>query len=222
MSQKYQDKKSRRCFVGNKGLKEGLKHGDFIILDMICLQLCFTISYWMHISFSNPYRTDDYQYQAVILTTCQLLVIVFSNNYRGILRRGRLEEIFSIVKYISCIIVISLVYLFAVKHSITASRLQFGLTSVTFLEGVSSIKINFKGCTGIKTVNLPKSVKEINKSFVDSKNITTVNYAGSEADWKKIVFVNNVNPFENLTINYQKELHTITVKKNIDNGSNRR
>ena len=94
-----------------------------------------------------------------------------------------------------------------------------GLTSVTFLEGVSSIKINFKGCTGIKTVNLPKSVKEINKSFVDSKNITTVNYAGSEADWKKIVFVNNVNPFENLTINYQKELHTITVKKNIDNGT---
>jgi hypothetical protein len=94
-----------------------------------------------------------------------------------------------------------------------------GLTSVTFLEGVSSISINFKGCTGIKTVNLPKSVKEINKSFVDSKNITTVNYAGSEADWKKIVFVNNVNPFENLTINYQKELHTITVKKNIDNGT---
>ncbi|MCR5076363.1 MAG: sugar transferase [Ruminococcus sp.] len=118
--------------MGNKGLKEGLKHGDFIILDMICLQFCFTISYWMHISFANPYRTDDYQYQAVILTTCQLLVIVFSNNYRGILRRGRLEELFSIVKYISGIILISLVYLFAVKHSITASRLQFGLTSVTF------------------------------------------------------------------------------------------
>lgn len=118
--------------MGNKGIKEGLKHGDFIILDMICLQFCFIISYWMHISFENPYSTDDYQYQAVILTTCQLLVIVFSNNYIGILRRGRLEELFSIIKYITTIIIISLVYLFAVKHSTTASRLQFGLTSVTF------------------------------------------------------------------------------------------
>lgn len=118
--------------MGNKGLKEGLKHADFIILDMICLQLCFTISYWMHISFTNPYRYEDYQYQAVILTTCQLLVIVFSNNYRGILRRGKIDEIISVVKYISCIIIIALIYLFAVKHSVTASRLQFGLTSVTF------------------------------------------------------------------------------------------
>ncbi|PWJ12703.1 sugar transferase [Ruminococcus flavefaciens] len=116
----------------NKSLKEGLKHADFIIIDLLCLQLCFIVSYWLHLPFENPYGTEAFQYQAVILTTSQLLVIVFTNNYRGILRRGRLDELWAVIKYIAEVMILALIYLFAVKHSTTASRLQLGLTSVTY------------------------------------------------------------------------------------------
>ena len=118
--------------MGNKSLKEGLKHGDFIVIDLLCLQLSFVISFWLHMPFTNPYGIESFQYQAVILTTSQLLVIVFTNNYKGILRRGRLEEAWAVIKYIAAVMIISLIYLFAVKHSTTASRLQMGFTSVTY------------------------------------------------------------------------------------------
>lgn len=118
--------------MGNKTLKEGLKHGDFIVIDLLCLQLCFIVSYWLHMPFENPYSIDSFQYQAVILTTSQLLVIVFTNNYNGILRRGKLEEAWAVFKYIATIMILALIYLFAVKQSTTASRLQLGFTSVTY------------------------------------------------------------------------------------------
>lgn len=118
--------------MDNKNLRAGLKHGDFIIIDLLCLQLCFIISYCLHMPFANPYSIESFQYQAVILTTSQLLVIVFTDNYKGILHRGKLEELWAVIKYIAAVMILALIYLFAVKHSTAASRLQLGFTSVTY------------------------------------------------------------------------------------------
>ena len=119
--------------MSRKHLKGWSKHGDFILLDILCLQLCFILSFFLFHGLSNPYAIEDYQYQAVIFTVSQLLVILFGNNYEGIIRRGRFDELVAVVKYILEIDVIILFYLFMIKNSATASRLQVGFTSVFFI-----------------------------------------------------------------------------------------
>ena len=109
------------------------KHLDFMVLDIICMQLCFTLSYWLYVDFSNPYRMETYQFQAILITVSQLVVMLFTNNYQGILRRSRTEEALAVLRYVSAIFIVALVYLFVVHQSAIASRMQFGLTALIML-----------------------------------------------------------------------------------------
>ncbi len=119
--------------MNRKHLKGWLKHGDFILLDMLCLQLCFILGFWLIRGYGNPYGTDNYQFQAAVLVVSQLVVILFADNYGGILRRKRFDELLAVLKYILEILAVALFYLFLVKSSATASRLQFGVTSALFV-----------------------------------------------------------------------------------------
>ena len=120
--------------MNKKDHKGWLKHGDFILLDILCLQACFIVSFWLvHGYGKNPYEFEMFQYQAIVTTISQLLVVLFDSEYSGIMRRKRFDELLAVTRYIAKIIVIALVYLFSVKDSATVSRLQFGLTSVFFI-----------------------------------------------------------------------------------------
>ena len=119
--------------MNKKHLKGWLKHGDFILLDIFCLQLCFVLGYWLIHGYGNPYSNDAYQYQAFVLLLSQLIVILFANNYQGILRRKRFDEAMAVGKYMIEILVVELSYLFLVQHSSIVSRLQFGVTALLFL-----------------------------------------------------------------------------------------
>ena len=118
--------------MNKKHVKGWLKHGDFIVLDILCLQLSFILAYWAVHGFENPYGTSSYQFQAIGLFVSQLVVILFTNNYSGILRRKCADEFLACIKYIIRIMTVALVYMFMVKRSATASRLQFGCTALYF------------------------------------------------------------------------------------------
>lgn len=105
---------------------------DFILIDILCLQASYVLSYWINMGIQNPYDVSRYRYQAFVIFVSQIVVILFSNNYHGIVRRSWFDEILSTFTYILEIFVISLVYLFAVHWVGAASRLQFGLTSLLF------------------------------------------------------------------------------------------
>lgn len=119
--------------MNKKHLKGWLKHGDFIILDIICLQMCFVLSFWLLHGVENPYGTYAFRYLAVLLFVSQLIVVLFTNNYGGILRRKRFDELVAILKYVITVLVLSLAFLFAVKNTALVSRLQVGFTSFFFV-----------------------------------------------------------------------------------------
>ena len=110
-----------------------LKHWDFILLDILCMQLSFAIAYWIVHGFGNPYVRKDYQYQAMVLVVSQILTILFTRQYSGILRRGMFRELLGVLKHILLTLSIALLFLFLTKNSAVASRLQYGLTSVLFI-----------------------------------------------------------------------------------------
>ena len=119
--------------MNKKHLKGWLKHGDFILMDILCLQLSFVLGYWLNHGYGNPYRNDAYQYQAFVLLLSQLIVILFANNYRSILRRKRFDEALAVGKYMIEIMIAALIYLFFVHNSSEVSRLQVGFASLLFL-----------------------------------------------------------------------------------------
>ena len=110
-----------------------MKHADFILLDLIGMQLSFVIAYWMFHGFLNPYTVKAFQFQAAVLAAAQLVVIVFLGNYSGILRRGRIDEAIAVIKYMIGVFVFALIYLFIVHETGIVSRLQYGFTAVFFL-----------------------------------------------------------------------------------------
>ena len=62
------------------------------------------------------------------------------------------------------------------------------LTTVTIGEGTKKIDGAFQGCTKLTTVNIPASVTAITKdSFKGCTNIKGINFAGTKADWEKMV-----------------------------------
>ncbi|MBO7675674.1 MAG: sugar transferase [Atopobiaceae bacterium] len=118
----------------NKRLISGfIKHGDFILLDVLCLQACYVLSYWINFTFGNPYEVYRYRYQALVMLASQAFVVLFSNNYHGIVRRSWFDELVATFTYIAEVFALAIVYLFAIHWVGDASRWQFGFTSLLFL-----------------------------------------------------------------------------------------
>ena len=119
--------------MNKRNVSGWLKHWDFVLLDILCLQVCFVLSYWMVRGVGNPYRVDNYQYQAVLLFVSQLLVIAFFNNYAGILRRKKFDELIAVARYMGEILLLAIFYMFLTHDTDVASRLQMGFTTVFFI-----------------------------------------------------------------------------------------
>lgn len=113
--------------------KGWLKHADFIILDILCLQLSFVLAHWLIIGVRNPYELYSYRYLAAILFFAQVVVTLFGYNYKGILRRGYIKEAGKILQYAISILIVAVVFLFLIHQSATVSRLQFGWTMIIYV-----------------------------------------------------------------------------------------
>ena len=119
--------------MSEKHKKGWLKHADFIILDIFCMQLSFLIAYWLLNGFSYPFDNDTARSLAVLFSISQLFTIVFFRNYGGILRRGKFDELLAIINYLITVDVVAVASLFVFHVSGRVSRLQFGFTSVFFV-----------------------------------------------------------------------------------------
>lgn len=124
----------------NKRALEGfIKHGDFILLDMLCLQLAFVLGFWIRegvmvdAPLVNPYEIERYRIQALMLTASQLLVVLFFDNYHGILRRKRFDEFVAVCLYLLEIVVITIIYMFLMHRTSLASRLALGFASLIYV-----------------------------------------------------------------------------------------
>ena len=119
--------------MNKKHVKGWLKHWDFILIDILCLQLSFIFGYWLVGGLENPYKYIRFQYQAILLFVCQLIIILFSTNYRGILRRRKMDELFAVTRYMGEILILAIGYMFLTHDTAIASRLQIGFTSVIYV-----------------------------------------------------------------------------------------
>lgn len=119
--------------MNQKPLQGVLKHADFIVLDVIMLQVSFVIAFWVIVGPQNPYAIEYYQFHAEILILSQLIVIAFTQSYKNILKKGYIEDFFSIFSYTVEILIVAVVILFLTHQTINVSRMLMGTTLVLFV-----------------------------------------------------------------------------------------
>lgn len=116
-----------------KQIKGWIKHGDFMILDMIAMQLCYVLAFFIVKGPFNPYRIVLYRYQAVLLFFCQVMMDLFTSSYKNILRRSRFREFVCVIQYAIGVLLIALAYLFLMHQTLMLSRLHWGITFVLYV-----------------------------------------------------------------------------------------
>lgn len=153
-----------------------LKHWDFILSDVIMLQISYIFAYILRNGFENPYRNVRYLSIAIFIILINLCFGFFSENYKGILRRGYWQEFKKVFNHIVCVSISSIVYLFLLHISNEYSRnfmLYFSIISVVLVYiGRVFLKRRLRthmgpasGKRAIMLVALSDNYKEIIDSF---------------------------------------------------------
>ena len=123
-----------------KNNKSWIKHLDFLILDLIVLQLAFALAAVTRNGVSFLYRDTPYRSLyisiSLMLTLAEIVFSILSENHKDILRRGYFQEFLSAVKLVSVSSLSILVFLFFAQSSLNFSRLvilYFFLYALAFL-----------------------------------------------------------------------------------------
>ena len=72
--------------------KGWLKHVDFMLLDVLSLELSFVLAYWIRMRSAHAYARSPYRNMGLALLLIDVVVIFFSSAYTGVLRRGYFEK----------------------------------------------------------------------------------------------------------------------------------
>lgn len=108
-----------------KQKKSWVKHLDFLLIDIICLEVAFFASFRMKLgkmAFLSPIINAYYVRLAVMLLLMDLCIVFLCEAYTGILRRNRVQELRAVIVHCSTVFATVTVYLWATKQSEIYSR----------------------------------------------------------------------------------------------------
>ena len=77
-----------------------LKHWDFIVLDLVALQLAYISSYVLRMGTRDLYHNGFYLNIGIIIALIDICTAFFTEPYRGIMRRGYFVEFKNVLKHV--------------------------------------------------------------------------------------------------------------------------
>ena len=98
------------------------KHYDFIILDLICLQLALLLSYVIRGLGYNPYVNILYRRLGIFLIFADMAVIFTFDTFKNVLKKGYYRDFVTTIKQAGFVLSLMLSYLFLLKESSDYSR----------------------------------------------------------------------------------------------------
>lgn len=129
-----------------KGFDGWRKHIDFILLDMICLNLAVWGAYVLRHGVREEYALTMPLYidLALVLTAINLIVTYCFNTYKGVIQRGYYREFIETVKQIGFMTLFLFFYLFTVKKSDLYSRVTLYLFFLLYFLLSYTVRILWK------------------------------------------------------------------------------
>lgn len=110
-----------------------MKHLDFIVLDMVCLQIAFILAYLLRWGRLDFYQADVYRHIGVVIEFAELFGVMFFETLHGVLRRGYYEEFLATARQDIIIGVMTVAFCFLTKADQSFSRIYMGLTMLFYL-----------------------------------------------------------------------------------------
>lgn len=116
-----------------KDSTELLKHSDFILLDMICLQAAFILAYAVAGNSLWVYTSSLYRSMALYLELADLVVIFAYGTMKNVLRQGHYRNFLITLRHSLIVGMLALAYLFLTKQGAQFSRMTMVLTIAFYL-----------------------------------------------------------------------------------------
>ena len=107
-----------------KSLGSWLKHWDFILLDLLCLQAAYIFSVVARNGW-HMYHYNMYVEVCLVVALADICTVFFTEEYRGIMRRGKLQEARAVLVQVALVSGIEVLYLFLRQSAGDFSRLSF-------------------------------------------------------------------------------------------------
>lgn len=100
-----------------------IKHIDFLLSDILCVEIAFVLAYMMKNGWSNLMDVEEYRHIAVILIFLPVCISFFTEPYSGVLRRGWMKEFVQTVRDVCILMALLFGYMFVLKITDHYSRL---------------------------------------------------------------------------------------------------
>ena len=108
------------------------KHIDFILWDVIILQVSFVLGYMIRHGWGQwPYTSPitDYKSLGVIFIVADILVAVIFNTMHNVMKRGYLKELTETIKHVALVLLFMSLYMFSTQSGDVFSRITLYLTA---------------------------------------------------------------------------------------------
>ena len=109
-----------------------LKHWDFILIDLIVIQVAYVLSLFFA-GYLPLYETSLYRNMAIILEAINLIVILVFSTFRDVLKKGHYLTFVSCLQQGILIGVTTILYLFVIQKGQDFSRLTILYTAVIYV-----------------------------------------------------------------------------------------
>lgn len=110
-----------------------IKHVDFIILDLICLQVAFVLAYAFSGYGANPYQLILYRNMAIFMEVADLVVLFVMGTLKNVLKRGHYKDFVVTAQHGVILGAIMILYLFMLQEGPRYSRLALVLNIVIYI-----------------------------------------------------------------------------------------
>ena len=120
------------------------KHLDFIILDMICLELSFALAYMIRHGFGNPYGNVMYRNMGIFLLFLDFAMLLFMETLRDVLRRGIYREFVRTLRHVVVFMLVLSMYMFVTQEGSIYSRITIFVMSVIYFFLTYVIRLAWK------------------------------------------------------------------------------
>lgn len=105
------------------------KHIDFIVLDLICVEVSFLLAFYIRFIVTDTGQdfSGIYVIMNWMIIIAHVAIVFFTEGYSGILKRGYFVELRAVITYNLELLAVMLIILFFTKQSTDYSRIVIGL-----------------------------------------------------------------------------------------------
>ena len=110
----------------SKSDSKWLKHWDFIVLDLVMLQIAYVLSYMIRMrELVSPYQNKLYLMIGIVICLADICIAFFTEPYHGIMRRGYFIEFNNVIKHVFLVSALEVLFLFLSQNGQAFSRMSF-------------------------------------------------------------------------------------------------